>query len=74
MVQDHRLQIRAIRENAHTVTGSRQDYNSLMELIGGLPWHPRFLPHPCVANGTPDQGKSVLGRYRGSGLARRLPR
>lgn len=35
MVQDHRLQIRAICENAHTVTGSRQDYNSLMELIGG---------------------------------------
>jgi len=34
MAQDANLQIRAIRENAHSTIGSRYDYDSLVELAG----------------------------------------
>ena len=34
MPQDDPLEIRAVREHAHAVTGSPKDYQPLMELIG----------------------------------------
>ena len=50
MVQDIRLQTRAIRENAHTVTGSRQDYNSLIDWLGDS----RFVLIGEASRGTHD--------------------
>jgi len=48
--QDNPLQIRAIRQHAHTVTGARQDYRPLMELIGNS----RFVLLGEASHGTHD--------------------
>ena len=50
MRQDNPLQIRAIRQHAHTVTGARQDYRPLMELIGNS----RFVLLGEASHGTHD--------------------
>ena len=50
MPQDNPLQIRAIREHAHVVTGARQDYQPLMELIGDS----RFVLLGEASHGTHD--------------------
>jgi hypothetical protein len=50
MTQDDLLQIRTIGQNAHTVTGARQDYQPLMELIGDS----RFVLLGEASHGTHD--------------------
>jgi erythromycin esterase-like protein len=50
VAQNDLLQIRAIRENAHAVTGARQDYQPLMELIGDS----RFVLLGEASHGTHD--------------------
>jgi erythromycin esterase-like protein len=50
MAQDTRLEIRAIRENARTVTGSRYDYDPLIELAGNS----RFALFGEASHGTHD--------------------
>jgi len=48
--EEMRLEARAIRENAQRVTGARQDYDSLMELIGDS----RFVLLGEASHGTHD--------------------
>lgn len=48
--QDNPLQIRAIREHAHVVTGAPQDYRPLMDLIGNS----RFVLLGEASHGTHD--------------------
>jgi hypothetical protein len=50
MTPDDLLQIRTIGQNAHTVTGARQDYQPLMELIGDS----RFVLLGEASHGTHD--------------------
>ena len=50
MAQDIRLEIRAVRENARTVTGSRYDYDPLIELTGNS----RFALFGEASHGTHD--------------------
>ena len=50
MAQDANLQIRAIRENAHSTIGSRYDYDSLVELAGNS----RFALLGEASHGTHD--------------------
>jgi erythromycin esterase-like protein len=50
MAQDARLEIRAVRENARTVTGSRYDYDPLIELAGNA----RFALFGEASHGTHD--------------------
>jgi erythromycin esterase-like protein len=48
--QDSPLQIRAIHEHAHIVTGAPQDYESLFEMIGNS----RFVLLGEASHGTHD--------------------
>jgi erythromycin esterase-like protein len=50
VAQETNLQIRAIRENAHSTTGSRQDYDPLIELAGDS----RFALFGEASHGTHD--------------------
>src|ERR1700730_15960668 len=50
MAQDNRLQVRAIHENTHTLTGAPRDFDALMDLIGDS----RFVLLGEASHGTHD--------------------
>jgi hypothetical protein len=57
MAQDERLQIRAIRENAHSISGSPRDHDSLLDLIGDC----HFVLIGEASHGTHDFYQAPIG-------------